>query len=88
MRFFANEAVACDVQGAWLPLILMLQNWKFFMVILEAQITQICSMNVLRLITDFIKMSKVWFLSMEFMVRGKKQGRRQLFKTGMAIAYA
>ena len=23
-------------------------------------------MNVLRLITDFIKMSKVWFLSMEF----------------------
>ena len=36
------------------------------MVILEAQITQICSMNVLRLITDFIKMSKVWFLSMEF----------------------
>ena len=36
------------------------------MVILEAQVTQICSMNVLRLITDFIKMSKVWFLSMEF----------------------
>ena len=36
------------------------------MVILEAQVTQICSMNILRLITDFIKMSKVWFLSMEF----------------------
>ena len=53
-------------QGAWLPLILMLQSCKFFMVILEAQVTQICSMNVLRLITDFIKMSKVWFLSMEF----------------------
>ena len=36
------------------------------MVILEAQVTQICSMNDLRLITDFIKMSKVWSLSMEF----------------------
>ena len=36
------------------------------MVILEAQVTQIRIMNVLRLITDFIKMSKVWFLSMEF----------------------
>ena len=36
------------------------------MVILEAKVTQIYSMNVLRLITDFIKMSKVWSLSMEF----------------------
>ena len=26
----------------------------------------VCSMNILRLITDFIKMFKIWFLSMEF----------------------
>ena len=65
-RIAPYRAVALTSQGAWLPLILMLQSWNFFMVILEAQVTQICSMNVLRLITDFIKMSKVWFLSMEF----------------------
>ena len=53
-------------QGVWLPLILMLQSCKFFKVILEAQITQICSMDILRLTIDFIKMSKVWFLCMEF----------------------
>ena len=53
-------------QGVWLPLILMLQSCKFFKVILEAQVTQICSMDILRLTIDFIKMSKVWSLSMEF----------------------
>ena len=46
-------------QGVWLPLILMLQSCKFFKVILEAQVTQICSMDILRLTIDFIKMSKV-----------------------------
>ena len=60
------ERLYVTSQGAWPPLILMLQIWKFFMVILEAQVTQIYSMNLLRLITDFIKMSKVWFLSIEF----------------------
>ena len=59
------ERLHVTSQGTWLPLILMLQSWNF-MVILEAQVTQICSMNILRLITDFIKMSKVSFLSMEF----------------------
>ena len=42
------RAAARDVQGVWLPLILMLQSCKFFKVILEAQVTQICSMDILR----------------------------------------
>ena len=50
-----TRSAACDVQGVWLPLILMLQSCKFFKVILEAQVTQICSMDILRLTTDFIK---------------------------------
>ena len=54
------RAAACDVTGVWLPLILMLQSCKIFKVILEAQVTQICSMDILRLTIDFIKMSKVW----------------------------
>ena len=33
---------------------------------LGAQVTQIASMNILRLTIDFIKMSKVWSLCMEF----------------------
>ena len=49
------RAAACDVQGVWLPLILMLQSCKFFKVILEAQVTQICSMDILRLTIDFYK---------------------------------
>ena len=44
-----TRAAACDVQGVWLPLILMLQSCKFLKVILEAQVTQICSMDILRL---------------------------------------
>ena len=60
------ERLRVTSQGVWLPLILMLQSCKFFKVILEAQVTQICSMDILRLTIDFIKMSKVWFLCMEF----------------------
>ena len=56
------RAAACDVTGVWLPLILMLQSCKFFTVILEAQVTQICSMDILRLTIDFIRMFKVWSL--------------------------
>ena len=53
-------------QGVWLPLILMLQSCKLLKVILEAQVTQICSMDILRLTIDFIKMSKGWSLCTEF----------------------
>ena len=53
-------------QGVWLPLILMLQSCNFFKVILEAQVTQICNMDILRLAIDFLKMCKVWSLCMEF----------------------
>ena len=60
------ERLRVTSQGVWLPLILMLQSCKFFKVILEAQVTQICSMDILRLTIDFIKMSKVWSLCMEF----------------------
>ena len=49
-----NRAAPCDVTGAWLPLNLMLQSCKFYEVILEAQVTQICSMDILRLTIDFI----------------------------------
>ena len=35
---------------------------QIFKVILEAQVTQICSMDILRLTIGFIKMSKVWSL--------------------------
>ena len=52
-----HRAAACDVQGVWLSLILMLQSCNFFKVILEAQVTRICSMDILRLTIDFIKMS-------------------------------
>ena len=62
----AIERLHVTSQGAWLPLILMLQSCKFLKVILEAQVTQICSMDILRLTIDFIKMSKVWSLCMEF----------------------
>ena len=44
----------------------MLQELQIFKVILEAQVTQICNMDILKLIIDFIKMSKVLSLSMEF----------------------
>ena len=50
-------------QGVWLPL---LQSCNFFKVILEAQVAQMCSMDILRLTIGFIKMSKVWSLCMEF----------------------
>ena len=60
------RAVACDVTGGVASLNFDATELRIFMVILEAQVTQICSMNILRLITDFIKISKVWFLSMEF----------------------
>ena len=55
-------------QGAWPPLILMVQSCEFLKVILEAQVTQICSMDILNLTIDFIKMSNVWSLCMEFCV--------------------
>ena len=60
------RAAACDVTGVVASLILILQSCKFLNVILGAQVTQICSMDILRLTIDFIKMSKIWFLSMEF----------------------
>jgi len=60
------EQLRVTSQGVWLHLILMLQSCKFFKVILEAQVTQICRMDILRLTIDFIKMSKVWSLCMEF----------------------
>ena len=60
------ERLRVTSQGAWLPLILMLQSCKFLKIILEAQVTQICSMDILRLTIDFIKMSKVWSLCMKF----------------------
>ena len=62
----AIERLHVTSQGAWLSLVLMLQSCKFFKVILEVQVTQICSMDILRLTIDFIKMSKVWSLCMEF----------------------
>ena len=63
---YTIERLHVTSQGAWLSLILMLQSCKFFKVILEVQVTQICSMDILRLTIDFIKMSKVWSLCMEF----------------------
>ena len=65
-KFVAIERLRVTSQGVWLPLILMLQSCKLFKVILEAQVTQICTMDILRLTIDFIKMSEVWSLCMEF----------------------
>ena len=52
--------------GAWLPLILMLQSCKFLKVILEAQATQICSMDILRLTIDFLKFGPYVWSSMVY----------------------
>ena len=53
-------------QGAQRPLISILQTTKFCKVILEAHLTQTCSMDILRLTIEFIKMSKFWSLCIEF----------------------
>ena len=44
----------------------MLQSREFLKVLLEAQVTQIYSMDILSLTIDFTKMSNVWSLYMEF----------------------
>ena len=51
-------------EGVWLPLILMLQSCKFFKVILEAQVTQICSMDILRCSYATVKYYQSWLLSL------------------------
>ena len=56
----------CDVTGGVASLNFDATELQIFKVILEAQVTQICSMDILRLTVDFIKMSKVWSLCMEF----------------------
>ena len=63
---WSYRVAACDVIGVWFPLILMLQSCKFLKLILEAQVIQLCSMDILRLTIDFRKMYKVWSLCMEF----------------------
>ena len=40
------RAAAYDVQGVWPPLILMLLSCKYLKIILEAQLTQICSIDI------------------------------------------
>ena len=41
-------------QGVWLPLILILQSCEFVKAILEAQVTQICSVDILSLIPSIL----------------------------------
>ena len=55
---------ACDIIGGMAFLNFDATKLRIF--ILEAQVTQICSMDILSLTIDFIKMSSVWSLSMEF----------------------
>ena len=53
---------ACDVKGAWLPLIFMLQSCEFLKVILEAQVIQIYSMDILNVTIDslVLKYGVLW----------------------------
>ena len=60
------RATGCDVTGDVASLNFDATELQIFKVILEAQVTQICSMDILRLTIDFIKCPKVWSLWMEF----------------------
>ena len=52
------RAAVCDVTGGVASLNFDATELQIFKVILEAQVTQICSMNILRLTIDFIKCPK------------------------------
>ena len=64
MRLVFYRAAACDITGGVASLNFDATELKIIMVILEAQVTQICTMNVLRLITDFINTFEGYFSSL------------------------